>query len=91
LFDPELMNRAVRRIAEDRIREAEERGLFDNLSGHGKPLPPIEEGLPEQHLMSWVRSWMRREGLSEAQRELARGDLARLKRTSMAASPADGA
>lgn len=60
MFDPELINRAVRRIAEDRIREAEEKGLFDNLPGHGKPLPPIEEGLPDQHLMSWVRSWMQR-------------------------------
>lgn len=31
-------------IAEERIREAMERGEFDNLPGHGKPLPLEERG-----------------------------------------------
>lgn len=38
-----------RLIAEERIREAERRGEFDDLPGKGKPLPPDElEGVPEE-------------------------------------------
>lgn len=45
------------------IREATERGDFDNLPGKGKPLPgagsrgPIDENW-------WIRGYLRREGLS---------------------------
>jgi hypothetical protein len=85
LFDPDLINRAVRRIAEDRIREAEEKGLFDNLPGHGKPLPPLEEGPADQHLINWVRGWAQRERLAEYQRQQARQELGR--RSKPGASP----
>ena len=48
---------------EKQIREATERGDFDDLPGKGKPLPgagttgPIDENW-------WVRGYLRREGLS---------------------------
>lgn len=36
-------------IVEERIREAEARGEFDNLPGRGKPLPPDElASVPEE-------------------------------------------
>lgn len=36
-------------IANERIREAQQRGEFDNLPGAGKPLPEVDElsGVPE--------------------------------------------
>jgi hypothetical protein len=38
----------IQRIAEDRIRAAQEEGEFDNLPGNGKPLPLEDEsGIPE--------------------------------------------
>lgn len=43
------------------IREAQERGFFDNLPGAGKPLPVLAEPDDEQW---WVRRYLRREGLS---------------------------
>jgi hypothetical protein len=72
MFEPTLLQRAIQRIAEDRIREAEEKGLFDNLPLHGKPLPPLEEGPADTHLISWMRGWITRERLVEAQREAPR-------------------
>ncbi|MHA7965069.1 DnaJ family domain-containing protein [Paenibacillus sp. CAU 1782] len=43
-----------RLIAEERIREAESRGEFDDLPGKGKPLPPDElEGVPEELRVSY--------------------------------------
>jgi hypothetical protein len=33
------------KIVEERIREAQRRGLFDNLDGAGRPLPPDEIGM----------------------------------------------
>jgi hypothetical protein len=44
-----------------RIREAQERGEFDNLPGMGKPLPG--RGRPDDDLW-WVKGYLRREGLS---------------------------
>jgi Domain of unknown function (DUF1992) len=38
------------RLAENRIREAMERGEFDNLSLAGKPLPPDASGLVPEEL-----------------------------------------
>lgn len=36
-------------IVEERIREAQARGSFDHLPGHGKPLPPDElASVPEE-------------------------------------------
>lgn len=42
------------------IREAEERGEFDNLPGAGKPIPGIDKPYDE---MRWVANWVRREGI----------------------------
>ncbi|QJY51053.1 DUF1992 domain-containing protein [Pseudonocardia broussonetiae] len=41
------------------IREAAERGAFDNLPGKGKPLPQLDEDE-----LGWVRRWLDREGVS---------------------------
>jgi hypothetical protein len=46
---------------ERQIREAEERGAFDNLPGAGKPLPGL--GKPHDE-MWWIRQKMAREGVS---------------------------
>lgn len=43
------------------IREATERGEFDNLPGTGKPIPG--QGRPDDELW-WVKDYLRREGLS---------------------------
>jgi hypothetical protein len=43
------------------IREAMERGEFDNLPGAGKPLPGLDE--PDDELW-WVKRKLRSEGLS---------------------------
>lgn len=63
--DASLIQRAVQRIANDRIQEGVESGLFDNLPGEGKPLPELEMGTPEMHLMNWVQSWAKREQVNE--------------------------
>ncbi|PJE95333.1 DUF1992 domain-containing protein [Streptomyces carminius] len=47
--------------ADRQIREAAERGDFENLPGFGKPLPDLEAPYDEQW---WVKKKMRREGLS---------------------------
>ena len=44
---------------DQQIREARERGDFDNLEGRGKPLP--KDDLSDPHW--WTRKMMRREGL----------------------------
>jgi hypothetical protein len=43
------------------IREAAERGEFDNLPGAGKPLPDLDQPYGE---LWWVKRKMRREGVS---------------------------
>jgi hypothetical protein len=43
------------------IREAQDNGEFDDLPGHGKPLPDIDR--PRDELW-WVRSKLRREKVS---------------------------
>ena len=48
---------------ERRLREAQERGEFDNLPGLGKPLPGYGGEYVEDW---WVRDWLRREGDSAA-------------------------
>jgi hypothetical protein len=47
--------------ADKQIREAEERGAFADLPGRGKPLPSLSAPYDE---LWWVKSKMRREGLS---------------------------
>jgi hypothetical protein len=41
------------------LREAQERGDFDNLPGTGKPLPDAGREYDEDW---WVKDWLRREG-----------------------------
>jgi hypothetical protein len=41
------------------IREAQERGEFDNLPGAGKPLPDAGRDYQEDW---WITAWLRREG-----------------------------
>jgi hypothetical protein len=48
-------------VVEERIRDAQVRGEFDDLPGAGKPLPGLDG--PDDDLW-WVRGYMRREGLS---------------------------
>ncbi|MEV0199535.1 DUF1992 domain-containing protein [Nonomuraea sp. NPDC050691] len=43
------------------IREAEERGEFDDLPGKGKPLPDLDKPYDE---MWWIKQKLRSEGLS---------------------------
>ena len=43
------------------IREAEDRGEFDDLPGAGKPIPDLDKPFDE---MWWVKDKLRREGLS---------------------------
>jgi hypothetical protein len=43
------------------IREAQERGEFDDLPGRGRPIPEIDAPLDD---LWWVRKKLRREGLS---------------------------
>ena len=49
-----------RSVVEAQIRAAEERGLFDNLPGAGKPIPGLME--PEDHLW-WLKGFIKREGV----------------------------
>ncbi|WP_199433490.1 J-domain-containing protein [Qaidamihabitans albus] len=46
---------------EKQIREAAERGAFDNLPGAGKPLPGLDRPHDE---MWWIKQKLDREGLS---------------------------
>jgi hypothetical protein len=43
------------------IREAEERGEFEDLPGSGKPIPDLDKPFDE---LWWVKSKLHREGLS---------------------------
>jgi len=55
-------------LADKRIREAIERGEFENLPGQGKPI----EGLDRPYDPNWwVQTWLQRERLTEARREQA--------------------
>ena len=46
---------------EAQIRQAQERGDFDNLPGMGKPLPGAGEAYDENW---WLKEWVRRENIS---------------------------
>lgn len=54
------MDRIESRI-EQRIREAQESGAFDDLPGAGKPLPGRGQPYDEDW---WIRDFVRREGLA---------------------------
>ena len=66
-------------LAERRIREAAERGEFDDLPGAGRPLPGLD-GTYDPHW--WVKEWLRRTSLEDTAAELRRtirSELPRLK------------
>ena len=69
-------------LAERRIREAAERGEFDDLPGSGEPLPGLK-GTYDPHW--WVKEWVRRTSLEETAEELRRAIRATLPR--LRASP----
>jgi hypothetical protein len=46
---------------DQRVADAEERGVFDNLPGTGKPIPGRGEA---DHGQAWLRDYLRREGVS---------------------------
>ncbi|CAA9268452.1 MAG: hypothetical protein AVDCRST_MAG50-3276 [uncultured Acidimicrobiales bacterium] len=54
-------NRSYSDWIEDQIREAQERGEFDDLPGKGKPLKGLDG--PQDDLW-WVKQWLAREGVS---------------------------
>ncbi len=64
--DPVTFQRALRRIAEQRIRDAIAAGAFDNLPGAGKPIPDIDRPYDPKW---WIKSWLARERLDVAVRE----------------------
>ncbi len=45
---------------DEQIRQAEERGAFDDLPGTGKPLPKRDEDAAQ----AWLREYIKREGVS---------------------------
>ena len=51
------------RLADNRIRDAQERGEFDNLPGAGKPIPDIDQPYDP---MWWVKKKVREEGVNVA-------------------------
>lgn len=54
-------NRSFTDWIDDQIRDAQERGEFDDLPGKGKPLRGLDE--PHDELW-WIRQWLVREGVS---------------------------
>lgn len=48
-------------LADRRIREAMEKGLFDDLPGAGKPILDLEGGYDPEW---WTKQWVKRERLS---------------------------
>jgi len=59
--DPQLIESPVER----QIRQAMERGAFDDLPGAGKPIPGA--GQPDDPLW-WVKEWVERERLGPRDR-----------------------
>jgi hypothetical protein len=58
--DGDPVTTRLERSVEAQLREARERGEFDNLPGYGKPLPDVDGDHDE---MWWIRQWLRRENL----------------------------
>lgn len=61
MSDRKPANQTWESFADRRIREAEEAGQFENLSGFGKPIPGIDQPLDENW---WVKRKLRDEQLS---------------------------
>ena len=53
--------RYIPSLADRRIREAMEKGEFDDLPGAGKPIPDLEDGYDPEW---WTKQWVKRQGLS---------------------------
>ena len=64
--DPLVLQRALRRIAEQRIREAIELGAFDNLPGMGEPIPEVDVPYEPDW---WIKKWLLRERYEEQARD----------------------
>ena len=54
-------NRSFTDWVDDQIRDAQERGEFDDLPGKGKPLTGLDGTHDE---LWWVKQWLAREGVS---------------------------
>ena len=53
--------RYIPSLADRRIREAMEKGEFDDLPGAGEPIPDLDDGYDPDW---WAKKWVQREGLS---------------------------
>ncbi len=53
--------RYIPSLADRRIREAMEKGDFDDLPGAGEPIPDLNDGYDPDW---WAKKWVKREGLS---------------------------
>lgn len=56
-----FFDNAYESVVERRIREAMDRGEFDDLPGAGEPLP--DTGRPYDELW-WVKNWLKRNQLT---------------------------
>lgn len=56
-------------LAERQLREAAERGEFDDLPGAGKPIPDLDKGYDPNW---WAKEWLRRTKLEDAAADLRR-------------------
>jgi hypothetical protein len=57
---PVSMPREWQSVVEEQIRQAQERGDFEDLPGKGKPIPGLRDPDDEDW---WIKSFVRREGL----------------------------
>lgn len=64
---PRFTRRAIEQVAENRIREAMERGDFDELPGRGQPIADLDEPYDPDW---WIKRWIRRERLRALPAEL---------------------
>ncbi len=60
MADAEDVVSRLERSVEAQLRDARERGEFENLPGYGKPLPNLDGDHDE---MWWIRQWLKRENL----------------------------
>ncbi|MFG0328565.1 MAG: DUF1992 domain-containing protein [Phycisphaerales bacterium] len=55
-----LTERAIHRVADERIEAAMERGEFDRLVGRGRPIEDLDRPYDPNW---WLRTWMKREAI----------------------------
>lgn len=63
-MDPTLIQRAIRRRAEEAIERAMRDGKFDRLPGAGRPIAGLERPWSEER---WVRDWAARQQATNAE------------------------